>query len=353
MRYLIAVLGAGVLTTAVYGQESFAWQELLRLKQALEEKPAPGVNAVEFYAGRERALHDAADAFVKQFPNDPHRAQALLWRMQTTDLPESAEQRLELIKKDEADAKALGNDNSLAADLKLDAERTVLREWLNNPDLITTREQAVELEKRIGDYIQKQPNDQRLVSFQLARANLLLQFEPERGKAFLQELTKASDSKLADAAKARLKKAELIRKQVDLQFTATDGTKIDLQNFRGKVVLVDFWASWCPDCIRELPTVQKVYNKYKDQGLVVIGISLDKDAKALANFVAKKSLPWPQYFDGKGWENEFAAKYSVRSIPEMWLLDRQGVLVTTSVPIEKLDEQVAGLLGGENKISLK
>jgi hypothetical protein len=80
---------------------------------------------------------------------------------------------------------------------------------------------------------------------------------------------------------------------------------------------------------------------------------LDKDAKALANFVAKKSLLWPQYFDGKGWENEFAAKYSVRSIPEMWLLDRQGVLVTTSVPIEKLDEQVAGLLGGENKISLK
>jgi thiol-disulfide isomerase/thioredoxin len=298
-------------------------------------------------------LHDAAEAFVKQSPNDQHRAQALLWRMQTADFPESADQRLELLKKDEADAKALEEDNSLPADLRLDAERTVLREWLNNPDLIATREQAEELEKRIGDYVQKQPNGQRLISFQLARANLLLRFEPERGKAFLQQLTKAADSKVADAAKARLQKAELIRKPVDLQFIARDGTKIDLRNFRGKVVLVDFWASWCPDCIRELPTVQKVYDKYKDQDLVLIGISLDKDAKALANFVAKKSLPWPQYFDGKGWDNEFAVKYGVRSIPEMWLVDRQGVLVTTFVPIEKLDEQVAGLLAVENKIGLK
>jgi thiol-disulfide isomerase/thioredoxin len=353
MRYFIAFLVAGALITAVSGQESAAWQELERLEQVLQEKPAPGVNAVEFYAGREKALHDAADAFVKQSPNDPRRAQALLWRMQTTYFPESADQRLELIKKDEADAKALEEDNSLAVDLRSDAVRTVLREWLNNPDLITTREQAEELEKRIGDYVQERPNDPRLVSFQLARANLLLQFEPERGKAFLQQLTNASDSKLADAAKARLKKAELIGKPVDLQFTAADSTKIDLRNFRGKVVLVDFWASWCPDCNRELPTVQKVYDKYKDQGLVLLGISLDKDAKALANFVAKKSLPWPQYFDGKGWDNEFAVKYGVRSIPEMWLVDRQGALVTTFVPIDKLDDQVAGLLGAENKIGLK
>jgi peroxiredoxin len=353
MRYLIAFLVAGALITPMIGQEFAAWQELERLKQALQEKPAAGVNAVEFYAGREKALHDAAEAFVKQSPNDPHRAQALLWRMQTADFPESADQRLELIKKDEADAKALEEDNSLPADLRLDAGRSVLREGLNNSDLITTREQAEELEKRIGDYLQKQPNDERLISFQLARANLLLRFEPERGKAFLQQLTKAADSKLADAAKARLKKAELIRKPVDLQFTATDGTKIDLRNFRGKVVLVDFWASWCPECIRELPTIQKVYDEYKDQDLVLIGISLDKDAKALANFVVKKSLPWPQYFDGKGWDNEFAVKYGVRSIPEMWLVDRQGALVTTFVPIEKLDEQVAGLLGVENKIGLK
>ena len=353
MRYFIAFLVAGALITAVSGQESAAWQELERLKQALQEKPAPGVNAVEFYAAKEKALHDAADAFVKQSPNDPHRAQASLWRIQTADFPESADQRLELIKKDEADAKALEEDNSLPADLRSNAERTVLGQWLNNPDLITTREQAEELEKRIGDYIQKQPNDERLISFQLARANLLLQFSPERGKALLQQLTKAADAKLADAAKARLKKAELIRKPVDLQFNATDGTKIDLRNFRGKVVLVDFWASWCPDCNRELPTVQKVYDKYKDRGLVLIGISLDKDAKALANFVAKKSLPWPQYFDGKGWDNEFAAKYGVRSIPEMWLVDRQGALVTTFVPIEKLDDQVAGLLDAENKIGLE
>ena len=80
--------------------------------------------------------------------------------------------------------------------------------------------------------------------------------------------------------------------------------------------------------------VRQTYQKYKDKGFTVVGISLDKDEQALSNFVAKKLIPWPQYFDGRGWENDFAVKYGVRAIPEMWLINQRGDMVSTDTSIE-------------------
>ena len=89
-----------------------------------------------------------------------------------------------------------------------------------------------------------------------------------------------------------------------------------------------------------MPAVRQTYQKYKDKGFAVIGISLDKDEQALSNFVAKKLIPWPQYFDGQGWENEFATKYGVRAIPEMWLINQRGELVSTEISVEQLDQRI-------------
>jgi peroxiredoxin len=100
-----------------------------------------------------------------------------------------------------------------------------------------------------------------------------------------------------------------------------------------------------------MPIVRQAYQKYKDKGFTVVGISLDKDAQALSNFVAKKLIPWPQYFDGWGWENEFAAKYGVHAIPEMWLINQQGDLVSTDLSIEQLDRRVEQLLGSGDQLS--
>src|ERR1700719_1301663 len=143
----------------------------------------------------------------------------------------------------------------------------------------------------------------------------------------------------------------MIGKSVDLQFTALDGSFFDMQALRGKVVLVDFWASWCPDCIREMPAVRRTYQKYKDKGLAVVGISLDKDGQALSNFLAKKLIPWPQYFDGQGWRNEFATKYGVHAIPEMWLIDQRGDLVSTDIPVELLDQKIEQLMSLGDQLS--
>ena len=93
-----------------------------------------------------------------------------------------------------------------------------------------------------------------------------------------------------------------------------------------------------------MPAVRQIYQKFRDKGFTIIGISLDKDEQALANFVARKLIPWPQYFDGKGWENEFAMKYGVRAIPEMWLINPRGEVVSTDISVEELEQKTEQLL---------
>jgi thiol-disulfide isomerase/thioredoxin len=101
---------------------------------------------------------------------------------------------------------------------------------------------------------------------------------------------------------------------------------VDLKNLKGKVVLIDFWATWCGPCVGELPHVKEAYNELHGKGFEVVGISLDSDKSKLTKFVADKKMEWPQYFDGKQWENEISTKYGIQSIPAMWLIDKKGNL---------------------------
>ncbi|QIF00874.1 TlpA disulfide reductase family protein [Roseimicrobium sp. ORNL1] len=124
--------------------------------------------------------------------------------------------------------------------------------------------------------------------------------------------------------------AGLKDKPLDLKFTAVDGREVDLSKMRGKVVLVDFWAVWCGPCVAEIPNVLKTYEKLHPKGFEIVGISLDQDKSKLEAFVKEKGMSWPQYFDGKGWQNEISSKFGINSIPAMWLVDKKGMLVSTN-----------------------
>jgi thiol-disulfide isomerase/thioredoxin len=124
-----------------------------------------------------------------------------------------------------------------------------------------------------------------------------------------------------------------------------DGKPLKLDAYRGHYVMVDFWATWCPPCVAEFPNVIAAYQKYHSKGFEIIGISLDEDRAALENFIKVKGVAWPQFFDGKGWENKLARRYGVVSIPGSYLIGPDGKIVSVGLRGPELDEQLASLLG--------
>jgi thiol-disulfide isomerase/thioredoxin len=124
-----------------------------------------------------------------------------------------------------------------------------------------------------------------------------------------------------------------------------DGKPLSIASYKGKVVLVDFWATWCGPCRAELPHVIATYKKYHDQGFEIIGISLDQDQAKLTGFTKAMNMTWPQFFDGQGWQNKLAAKYGIESIPAAFLLDGNGKIIGRDLRGEALMQAVAKALG--------
>lgn len=135
----------------------------------------------------------------------------------------------------------------------------------------------------------------------------------------------------AFAAKSSKGGAPAVGEVVELKFHPVKGKNVDLAEMKGKVVLIDFWATWCGPCVAEIPSVVATYNKLHEKGFEIIGISLDSDKKSLTDFIKDKEMPWPQYFDGKGWDNKISSSFGIKSIPAMWLVGKDGKLVSTNV----------------------
>ncbi len=149
----------------------------------------------------------------------------------------------------------------------------------------------------------------------------------EKALAIAKEIEAAkTEPAMKEQAAGIRKKLERVGKPVGIAFTSTDGRKIDLLEMKGKVILVDFWATWCGPCVKEIPNVKAAYAKLHDKGFEIVGISFDEDKDALTKFVKNKEMPWAQYFDGEGWGNKFGKEFGIQSIPAMWLIDKQGNL---------------------------
>jgi thiol-disulfide isomerase/thioredoxin len=123
-----------------------------------------------------------------------------------------------------------------------------------------------------------------------------------------------------------------------------NGQPLSLAQYKGKVVLLDFWATWCGPCREELPNVIATYEKYKDKGFEVVGISLDEDEEEFRKVIAEENMSWRHHFDGKGWANEIAQLYGVQSIPATYLLGRDGKIARIGLRGEALGRAVEKLL---------
>jgi thiol-disulfide isomerase/thioredoxin len=156
------------------------------------------------------------------------------------------------------------------------------------------------------------------------------------------------EHRLAAMLKGQLRQLDAIDKPFELSFDdAITGKKVEMKDFVGKVVMIDWWATWCGPCVAELPHVKEVYKKYKGQGFEIVGISLDNSEaqgglKALKDFVAKNDMPWPQYYQGNGWDSTFSSSWGIMSIPNVFLVDKKGIL--REVEVQNLEESLKKLL---------
>ncbi len=131
----------------------------------------------------------------------------------------------------------------------------------------------------------------------------------------------------------------------DLQFASfPDGKPISLSGLRGKVVLLDFWATWCGPCMEELPKLLELYAAHRDQGFEIVGVSLDTSEGDLRAVLASRGVGWPIAFAGKMWDNPLAQVYRVYQIPTTYLLDRDGIIRYRDLAGDELARRVAELL---------
>jgi thiol-disulfide isomerase/thioredoxin len=159
------------------------------------------------------------------------------------------------------------------------------------------------------------------------------------------------ETQLAKGADDLLKKVEIQKTLVagkpfpDFEEKDLNGNPLSIHKYKGKVVLVDFWATWCGPCMAELPNVLKAYQKYHDKGLEIVGINLDRDKETLQRFLKKNEMTWAQFFDGKVWQGAMPEKYGIIGIPTMYLLDKDGRILARDIQGEALEIELAKQFG--------
>lgn len=285
--------------------------------------------------------------FIKQYPNDPLR-----WRWNLMDARRAVggiKNREEGSKKARAALAEVTAAEDAPAEVREKAATMTLQLDIFN------RVPVDDLAKSYAEFVKAFPNSKaRGVLAQsileLAGGNEI----SEDAVARLQALQSKSEGLLAAIAGVKIKELETLlalkKTPMELKFTDVEGHEFDLESYRGKVVLVDFWATWCGPCVAGLPEVIELYKKYHDQGLEIVGISFDEDKSALQQFLKDKDMSWVQFFDGKGWENEYGQKYGIHAIPQMWLIGKDGKVVDFNARAglpQKISKLLEGLGGGK------
>lgn len=177
-----------------------------------------------------------------------------------------------------------------------------------------------------------------MVQVRLMEGNL------EEARSYYQKLKKYHpDSELIEPLGAELHRRDALFKPFAFSFTDIRGRKVDTAEMKGKVILVEFWASWCAPCVMSLPELKYIYEKYHPKGLEIIGVNLDTDRRQVDAFLKTHKIPWPQYYDGKAWNTPLARKYGITGIPTMFLVDKKGVLRSIDAH-GQLQSEIAKLL---------
>jgi len=346
-RSYAAVCLAIVLTVPLRAgaDEISAWEalqdEAAKLTDGLPEND--DANGKKLLAERLREQGKHFREFLQEFPASPDRWEARMALMQVGNSLDMLEDREPDMNAQSVELQSIADDKNAPGNIRADAGLVLLQIASVKFDKERGEESARALATAVDKFLETHPEDARAPLLRLTQAQALEAFDQNRARGIYEETSKNENKEISEAAKTGLTLMDMRSKPLELSFTGVDGHKVDLADLRGKVVLVDFWATWCPPCVEEAPSLVETYERFKGQGLEIVGISLDSDKGALEKFTVENKMTWPQFFDGKGWDSEMAKRFNIKSVPTMWLLDREGKLVDPS-PRTRLGQAIEAAL---------
>jgi thiol-disulfide isomerase/thioredoxin len=284
------------------------------------------------------------DWFIQQFPDDKRVMQAHAWWVQTA--PQVAARLGTTLDREryEREIALLETAKDLPPAIQADADYAVIRTTLER--YASKGIAPAEYEKLLGrmeGFSRRFPRDWRAPGMAYTVGQILQNKDEARARAGYTIAARSSDEEMAANAALALAALPYRHRPLDLAFKATDGQRFDLSLLRGKVVVVDFWATWCPPCRAEAPEMAAFYQKYHDHGVEIVGISLDEERGKLEQFTKKNDMRWPQYFDALGWQNKVSQRFEIHSIPAVWVVGPDGRIVSTDAR-GRVEEIVQALL---------
>ena len=307
-----------------------AWTEL---RQAMTPPPVPAEwagkeptpeQADKFRAEQARQTGEAADKareFYTRFASDARTPEARQteWRMLETSVRlGNADRRARLEELEQARLKEPGvYDEERFAIRSRTIERTALSHMKDGMAAVIES-----FEKGIRELQKEFPKRQEIYGMLMTVAE---NSPKAKALALAKEIAAgAANPQLAAMAQLLSRRTEALDKPLDLRVKAVDGREVDAAKLKGKVVLLDFWATRCPPCVALTPTLKALYEKYQPKGFEIVGINSDESKAQMTKFLAQEKVAWPQYFDSG--DARVGSRFGIYQIPSLWLVDKQGVV---------------------------
>jgi thiol-disulfide isomerase/thioredoxin len=323
-------------------------QELLAQLEKLDtaaEQAASAPERARVHAQRADLLEQVADEAAG--PSD--RA---MWLRQLADVVSAAVQSGEYpdgVKRLDALMKKLsqsGEDKDLAAYVRF---RQLMADYGLSMQTAST-EEFVKIQtawlKQLEDYVDEYPKspDAAEAMLQLAIAQEYAGEEPDAKKWYGRVVSECPTAPSAKKAAGALTRLESVGKTLSLQGQSAAGGEVDLAKYRGKVVVIQFWASWCEPCKADMATLKELLAKYGPSRLGIIGVNVDSNREDMAAYVNESRIPWPQIYEEGGLDSRPANELGILTLPTMLLVDQQGKVVNRNVHVVELDRELKTLI---------